>query len=223
MNIQSVDILGNSSIGIFGVSTDTYSLFPYNIQSHKMELIEETLETKIVTTTINNSNLLGLFAVGTSDKLLIPNLTNLDEFNKINQELGDNIEIHRFDSTITALGNVIVVIKDKALVSPEFTKSEINQIADLLDVEVQSRSILNTSIVGSLMFGNHQGLLVHPLVSDEELDWLESYFRVPVDVVTVNRGTPYPRPGIIGNSKGVLVGSDTTGPELMRIFEVLLT
>ena len=43
-----------------------------------------------------------------------------------------------------------------------------------------------------------------------------------MDVVTVNRGTPYPRPGLMGNDNGVLVGSDTTGPEIMRIFDVLV-
>jgi len=222
MNIQSLDILGNSSIGIFGFSTKSYSLFPYNIQSHKMDIIQETLQNTVVTTTINNSNLLGLFCVGTSERLMLPHLADQGEIERIKRGLADEIDIIQFESTITALGNVIVIINNKALVSPEFTTVEMNQIGDLLDVEVSSRNILNSSIVGSLMFGNTNGLLVHPLVSDDDLDWIEAYFSVPVDVVTVNRGTPYPRPGIIGNSSGILIGSDTTGPELMRIFEVLL-
>jgi translation initiation factor 6 len=81
---------------------------------------------------------------------------------------------------------------------------------------------MNTTIVGSLIYGNQNGILAHPLISDDDLDFIEDFFNTKVDVVTVNRGTPYPRPGLMGNDNGVLVGSDTTGPEIMRIFDVLV-
>jgi len=223
MNIQSIDLLGNSSIGIFGISTNTYALFPYNIQESKIDTITETLDVPVIQTTLNNSNLLGLFAVGNSNHLLLPRLVGKFEEEEITKELPEDISISLFDSTITALGNVIIATDDRALVSNEFTTSEKNKVADYLDVEVASYELLNSTIIGSMVFGTDKGMLVHPLVSDESLDFLEDYFKVPVDVVTVNRGTPYPRPGIIGNNHGVLVGSDTTGPELMRIYDVLLS
>ena len=221
MNIQSLDLLGNSSIGIFGFSTETYAIFPYNIHESKLPLINDTLDVPIIHTTINNSNLIGLYGVGNSHHLLLPSLTSKLELNEIEKKLPDGIQVSVIDSTITALGNVIITIEGKTLISTEFSSQERRQIADTLDSEVESMNILNSTIVGSLIFGTKNGLLVHPLVNDDELDFIEDFFKVQVDVVTVNRGTPYPRPGIIGNSKGVLVGSDTTGPELMRIFDVL--
>lgn len=222
MNIQSIDLIGNSSIGIFGFATGSYALFPYNIQSNKQNIIGDTLGVPVIQTTLNNSNLVGLFGVGNSNHLLLPELVGKSEEDMIRQSLPDDVVISLLESTITALGNVIVTTNERALVSSEFSAKEKQILTDCLDVEVASQDILNSTIVGSLIFGNENGMLVHPLVSDEDLDFLEDFFKVPVDVVTVNRGTPYPRPGIVANSHGVLVGSDTTGPELMRIYDVLL-
>ena len=45
--------------------------------------------------------------------------------------------------------------------------------------------------------------------------------KVPADVGTVNRGTRLVGSGSVANSHGVLVGLDTTGPEMARIEESL--
>ena len=74
-----------------------------------------------------------------------------------------------------------------------------------------------------MIFRNDFGFLTHPLVAYEELEWLSDLFKTRGDVVTINRGTPYPRPGIVGNKNGILIGSDSSGPELMRIYEILLS
>jgi len=41
------------------------------------------------------------------------------------------------------------------------------------------------------------------------------------NVGTVNRGNIFVRSGIVANSKGALVGYETTGPELLRIQSAL--
>lgn len=221
MEIQSIDLLGNSSIGIFSFATNSYGLFPYLFDDSLSSEIKDILNVPIIHTTLNNSNLLGLFSAGNTNHLLLPGLISEVELEAVKTHLPDKVSVHILDTVNTALGNVIVATEKHALVSPEFNPKEAKQIADMLDVEVISKHILGTSIVGSMIFLTDNGLLAHPLIDDDELDWLEDYFSLPVDVVTVNRGTPYPKPGIVGNRFGLLVGSDTTGPELMRIFEVL--
>ena len=221
--IHPITILGNSSIGIFGFSTDSYCLLPLNITEELLIKSRDVLQTSVLQLTVNNSHLLGLYGVGNSHHLLLPDLVTQDEIDQIKSGMPDDVEIHVLNSPITAFGNVIVTNDKQAIVSEEFTSKEQSLIAEMLDVEVTPFSLLNTTIIGSMLFLSRKGLLAHPLISDSTLDWLETYFKVPVDVVTVNRGTPFPRPGIIANKNGVLVGSDTTGPELMRIFEVLLT
>jgi len=46
-------------------------------------------------------------------------------------------------------------------------------------------------------------------------------FKIPADVGTVNNGTQLVGACAVANSKGVMVGLNTTGPELARIEEAL--
>ena len=45
--------------------------------------------------------------------------------------------------------------------------------------------------------------------------------HVPVDIGTVNLGSPYIAIGLVANSNGALVGSETTGPEIVKISHAL--
>ena len=216
-----IDILGNSSIGIFGFSTDKYTLLPYNIKSNLIEAAETILKNDVILSTVANSHLNGLFAVGNSNHLLLPGLVSNEELDHIASKLNSDVTVHVLDSKITALGNTIVASDDVALVHPEFTMEEKKQISEMLDVEVETHDVGISPLIGSLMFRSNKGFLVHPYLEDEEIEWLSSFFKVQGDVVTVNRGLPYPRLGIIANKNGILVGSDTTGPEILRIYEML--
>jgi translation initiation factor 6 len=219
--VESIDLLGNSSIGTFGLATDTYALLPFNVKEHVIAKAKNVLKVKPIFTSMVHSSLLGIFCVGNNKTLLIPELTNLDEYNRLKEGLPEDVEIGVVESKISALGNTIVTNDEVSLIHPEFTVSQRKTIADLLDVEVIPHMVMNNPLVGSLIFKNSNGFLTHPNLSDDELDWLSSIFKTQGNVTTVNRGTPYPRPGIIANQYGALVGSDTTGPEMMRIFEIL--
>jgi translation initiation factor 6 len=67
----------------------------------------------------------------------------------------------------------------------------------------------------------NKGLLVHPRITEAEVAVLEDLFKLPVDVGTVNFGSPLVGSGLLANSKGYVAGSDTTGPELGRIEDAL--
>ena len=77
--------------------------------------------------------------------------------------------------------------------------------------------------VGSLAVATNKGLLAHPLLKDEERKVLESVFKVPVEVGTINCGIPYVGTGLIANSKAAVAGSMTTGPEMFIIEQALGT
>ncbi|MHA2028157.1 MAG: translation initiation factor IF-6 [Candidatus Kariarchaeaceae archaeon] len=221
-NLHSIDLLGNSSIGIFAFATNTYAFFPYATKPKALETAQNTLSVPITLGTIANCNLVGLFAVGNSSNLIIPDLISEVEYDTITSNMPEDVAVHTLNSKITALGNSIVCSDKIALAHSEFTKEDVNLIEDFLDVEVIQKKIQDNSLVGSMIFKNDKGLLTHPLISFEELEWLSNTFDLRGDVVTINRGTPYPRPGIVGNNNGILVGSDSSGPELMRVFEILL-
>lgn len=222
-NLHSIDLLGNSSIGIFAMSTNSYAIFPQATKPKTLDIITQTLDVPIIQTTIANCNLIGLFSCGNTHNLILPDLVSEDEFNLIATGIPEDVEIHTLNSKITAFGNAIVCSDSIAIVHAEFSPADVKSIENFLDVEVIQRRIIDSPLVGSLIFRNDNGFLTHPLISLEELEWLTNIFKIRGDVVTINRGTPYPRPGIVGNNKGVLIGSDSSGPELMRVFEILLS
>ena len=90
-------------------------------------------------------------------------------------------------------------------------------IRDTLDVEVEKGTIANSPLVGAVAVATNRGLAAHPMASEEELIFLRELFKVPVDVSTVNCGSPYLRIGVVANSHGAVVGSETTGPEMARL------
>jgi len=78
-----------------------------------------------------------------------------------------------------------------------------------------------THLSGSAGVTNNNGCLLHPLVSDEEAKLISEVLKVPVDVCTINLGDPYVRAGAVVNSFGGIFGDNSSGPELMRLTQLL--
>ncbi|MHA1865599.1 MAG: translation initiation factor IF-6 [Candidatus Heimdallarchaeaceae archaeon] len=223
MEISKGTILGNSGIGIFGLATDKYAIVPFGIKETTKELIEKTLECKIIQNSVANTVLLGTMLAGNSKTLLIPPNMTETEYNNFSQ-LGElDVEIVEIKSKYTALGNLILLNDKGAVISEIFEKKAQKQIEDALGIETTVGNILSSPLVGTTGLATNRGCLVHPLTTEEEKRELASLLKVKVDLTTVNRGVPYPKIGIIANSTGAFVGEDTTGPESMRIFELLLS
>ncbi|MEM3647015.1 MAG: hypothetical protein QW334_02585, partial [Thermofilum sp.] len=90
-----------------------------------------------------------------------------------------------------------------------------------LGLDCESGLIAGSPLVGSLAVVTNNGLALPPLVSEEEMKELSSLFRVPANVVTVNRGRFFLRAGLIANDRGALVGEETTGIELVQLQRTL--
>ncbi|MEM4096723.1 MAG: translation initiation factor IF-6, partial [Metallosphaera sp.] len=83
--------------------------------------------------------------------------------------------------------------------------------------EIKKGSIAQVIIVGSVGVVTSNGGLVHIETPESELKSLSALFKVNLEVGTVNFGNAFVRSGMIANRHGVLVGSSTTGPEILRI------
>jgi len=212
-------IYGNSSIGVFCLATDSYVLIPPDIPDKILKVVESTLRTPIIQTRIGESVLLGALAAGNSKGLLLPHIVTDDELNFLRSNLDVNIDI--LPSRRTALGNIILVNDNAAIVHPELERRARKTIEDVLDVEVIGFLIAGLPIVGAVAVITNRGGVLHPMTSEEDLKIISNIFKVNVDVGTVNAGFPYVGTGIIGNSRGALVGAATTGPELAHIERAL--
>jgi len=223
LDIAKTTILGNSGLGVFALSTEDFSIVPYSVKESSLKVISDTLGVNLIQTTIANSVLVGTMIVGNSKAIFVPQTIKEKEYKILEENLSDQTKLVELNSKYTALGNLIVMNDKGAIVSDMLEKNAQKQIQDELNVEITVGNLLGSPLVGSLAMSTNRGALVHPLLSEEEIKEVASILRVKVDVCTINRGIPYPRVGIIANSKGAVIGTDSTGPESMRIFEVLLT
>ncbi len=149
--------------------------------------------------------------------ILLPKTTTEEEFSFLKRELKDcRVEI--FDSRVTAFGNTILMNNKGALIYPDFTEAEVKFLKNITGLDdIEKGSIANIVTVGAVGAVNDKGGLTHIETSEEEIKRMEKIFKVNFDIGTINFGNTFIKSGIIVNNKGILIGSRTTGPEILRI------
>ncbi len=216
--LKRVDIVGNPNVGVFVLATDDFAIVPYNLIDEKAEIIKETLEVDVVKSSISGSNLIGSLAVANSNGIVVsPHV--LDREVKQFEEMG--LKVSTIPSQFTAVGNVVAANDYGAIVSPFFSEDACNIIADTLDVDVESRSISGSDIVGSLIKVTNSGFLISKNATSSEINLARKVFGVEGDIGTVGRGIPLVGACSIANSHGAIVAKGSTGPEMARVEEAL--
>ena len=127
------------------------------------------------------------------------------------------LNVDRLNSKFTAIGNLISTNDNGALVSPLFNGEVDQQVQDVLGVPVVSMTVGGFIQVGSMVVATNTGAAVHPKATEEEIKVISETLQVQVEPLTVNGGIPFLSSGIIANSKSVIVGSLTSGPELIML------
>ncbi len=94
-------------------------------------------------------------------------------------------------------------------------------IKDVLDVGVNVFEFGGNKLPGSNGITNNHGCCIHPLSTDENVDVVSDYLKVHVDLSTINRGIPYLGSGAIVNDTTGIFSLLSTGPEMMRLTNVL--
>ena len=219
MAVYLSSIVGSASIGVYSLANDRFAVIPQMVPRKKAERTAELLKVQLVHTSISGSVLIGALACANSNGILLPNSVQEEEFAIIKAAFDGNITV--METKKTAYGNLVLANDSGAVVDPRFKERDVRQIAETLGVEAVASEIAGLPYVGSLGVATNKGILVHPLLKDDEKRLLEDVFKVPVDVGTVNCGIPYVGTGLIGNSKAAVAGSLTTGPEIFIIGNAL--
>jgi translation initiation factor 6 len=212
-------IVGSASIGVYSLANDKIVIIPKMVPLKKAERTAEWLNVKLVYTSISGSVLAGAFVCANSNGILLPNSIREEELAAIKSSFDGNIAV--METKKTAYGNLVLANDYGAVVDPRFKEPQIKQISETLGVDAATGEIAGLPYVGSLAVATNKGVLAHPLLKDEERKILESVFKVPVDVGTVNCGIPYVGTGLIGNRHAAVAGSLTTGPEMFIIGNAL--
>ena len=216
--IRRINLSGNPNLGVYISVTDSVALVPQNTPEKFEDALREALDVEVLRASISGSSLNGALSVGNSNGFIVSNQT-MDR--EIEAFAGAGLEVMRIPDRFTAVGNLVLANDNGAVVSPLLSEDSVDVIRKVLEVDVEVSTVAGLNIIGSVGAATNRGALLHPHVSKEEMEIIEGALDVSADVGTVNHGVTLVGACSAANSNGVLVGEETTGPELARIEEAL--
>ncbi|MDA4127389.1 MAG: translation initiation factor IF-6 [Thaumarchaeota archaeon] len=219
MGLHLIDIYRSPNIGIFMKANDRFLLVPKGLAQTKTDKLCASLGVSAVPTSIGESRLLGVLSSMNSNGMLVSRLADEVEVNEIKAATGLNVS--RLESRLTAVGNLVVANDRCALVSPALDSTAVSQVRDVMGTEVERLPIGEYYQTGSLVVATNKGAAVYPGLDEQEVERIGSLLGVDAYPTSVNSGVPYVASGLIANSKNAIVGSQTTGPELVFITRAL--
>ncbi len=217
MTIHLLDIYRSSNIGVFLKSNEKFLLVPSGLASTKIAKLAEYLDAEPVETSIGGSRLLGPLIAMNDKGILVSRLVEEAEIRHLRESTGLSVE--RLPARYTSVGNLISV-NDKGAVVSQLLKGVEDLIVDVFDVPVEFLTIASHYQVGSFMVSSNTGAAVHPQASDEEVSKAAGVLKVDVEPATINRGVPFVASGVIITQEKAVVGSLTSGPELIMLSRV---
>ena len=209
MDIEKYNYTGNESIGFHATVTQKQAIFPPEFKKK-----DEFTAKKTVETYINRTKLVGLFTAGNSNCILIPKETTSREREKLEEA---DITYQVLDSPDNALGNLILANDQGAYISEKLADKE-EEIEDALEVPVTVGTIAGLQNPGVGGLTNSRGAVIHREASEQEAEKVKKALKLEdIDIGTVNLGSPYTGSGGIATNELILVGENTSGPEIGRI------
>jgi len=218
MAIYRYTVYKSPNIGIFVKANDNIILVPYGFAETKTAKLAEYLQVKEVYASAAGTRLLGPMTVMNNNGILLPSIASHEEVETLKQASGLNVE--RVNSRFTAIGNLIATNDNGAIISPLFKGEVGRQVQDVLGVPLQTITVGGFVQSGSMIIATNVGAGVHPNATEEEMKAVSEALQVPTEPVTVNGGMPFLSSGVVTNSKAVVVGSLTTGPELIMLSRI---
>jgi len=207
---------GNSFLGVFARASDRLTVLPRNAPEKLKRACAEVLKTPVITASISNSSLIGVFCAMNSNGAVLPSTAYESEIKWLKENALNAAVV---DDKRSALGNNLLVNDNACLANPSLSKTSLKAVEDCLGVEVVTGTVGGSRIVGSAAVVTNRGLLTRTNVSEEEFSFLEELFKVKGALGTANMGVSFVGLCVIANSHGFVVGEMTTGFEVQRMDE----
>lgn len=208
---------GNPNIGVFAAVNEDLAFIAADTDSEFVRAVESALGVETVLTTVAGSFVVGSLLVMNSNGAVVSGLSDQAEVDRIDAKIPCTL----LQSANSAAGNNILVNDNAALVSEVYTEEEVAVIQDALGVECVRGSIAGCTTVGTICCVTNKGGVCSTDATDDEVEFLQDLFKVEFQRTSVNHGVRYVGAGILANSKGALVGDETTPIEMGRIEEGL--
>ena len=217
MEFLKSGVRGSPFVGVFAAATDDIGLFPHSLDEKHTKLWEQTLGTHSIKCTIANSSLIGVFCKALGKKVIVPGIADEKEVRWLEKNGLEVLVVEDY----TALGNLVALNDRGGLVSPLIETRVVRELENFFGVKLRQMTLGGTEVVGSASTVTNKGFIVHPNIAPKEFEALKQVFKVYGTTGTANYGDPFVANSLVANSRGVIVGEQTTGYELARIDEGL--
>jgi len=220
MDIIKYDVYRGPNLGVYIRVNDGIILVPMGFAKTKADNLAKYLDVDVHYTSIANTRLIGALCVMNNNGILLPTTAYQNEYDYLKKET--DLKIGILDTKFNALGNVICANDKGAVVSPWLSKESCKTISDVLGVEVIQKKIAGFNQTGVVLVANATGAVIHPEADEEDMKVIANVLGVKIEQCTINNGIPYVSSGILVNNHNVVVGSLTTGPEIMMLTRAFL-
>ena len=217
MAIRQVDLSGNPYVGVRCAASDDLCIVPCEASRTDERALEEALGVQVLRMTVGGTNICGTMVALNSRGAVVGDIVSEAELEALRQCR----EVLVLEGRLNCAGNLVLTNDSHAVVHPRFSKELAERIGATLGVEVMHGDIAGMGVVGSAGCATNRGVLVHPKATKEELGAMRAFFKVPVDIGTLNYGSPMIGACCIANSKGAVAGTPSTGIELGRLEDAL--
>ncbi len=214
--MKLVAVRGSPLIGMYAKVSEDYAVVGVS-DSGFINNIKEELDVDVIVTSISGSELVGaLLALNSKGAVVSSNILE-----KELKRLEHHLDVKVIDTPMTCFGNNLCINDKGGIANPEMEDKVVDVVRDFLDIELVKGTIGGIKTVGMAAVITNKGGLVNPNINDWELKRIQNVMGVEVLKGTVNFGNDMVGSSLIANSKGYLVGRDTTGYELGVVDEAL--
>ncbi len=207
---------GDSNIGVFARVFEDIAIVPPEAPEEFRALLAEALDVDLVITTVQGSPIIGSLVAGNSKALVVSGLATDREI--------DLLEEYRplllLEHTMNAAGNIILANDRFAAVHPDMPADLAEEVGNALGVPVSRLTLAGIKTVGMAAVATNRGVVVHPRSTNQEIERLEKLADLPVGTGSVNMGSGLVGTGLLGNSRGYIAGTQTSGFELGRVEDI---
>jgi translation initiation factor 6 len=215
LDIIKYDVYRGPNIGLYTAVNDSHVFVPNGFAKTKAQNLAEYLKTDYVFTSMANTRLLGALMVVNNHGMLVPQTCHQWEFDNLKKSTDLNIGI--LETKFNALGNLISVNDKGCVMSPVIPKEFAKNISDILDVEVISKKVAGFHQAGVMVRATSHGGVIHPETDDDDIKTISNILGVNLEPSTINGGIPYLSSGLLANNNAIVVGTLTSGPEIMML------
>lgn len=214
---RKLNILGSPVLGVFASCSDEFIFVPQDASVETLEELEKSLSAAACRTSISGSSIIGSLMRGNNNGVVVAGFILEKELRAIRK----HTKAARLTEELNAAGNLIMANDTAALIHPDLSEKSLKIIQRTLGVEVKRGTLGGLKTVGMAGMATNRGVLVHPKSSASEIAVIEELFDLPVNIGTVNFGSPLVGSGLLANNLGYVTGEETTGPEISRIEDAL--